>query len=349
MHLVSIVSGWIWWIGSGDNFTTDISDWWHIGNVNEAYQSAIKVNYSRQMLNHNDRCTGLDYMEETLSYFALQGWYDIDSAKVFNILSATDELWNTRRAHLLHLQHCQEEPCFHPVSKQVHHLRETHVHGVCRSIKLTSLRDASEHFGIPNIGQPFRTQIDDDWGHEVCGLVFRYGRNVLTDSIFIKLQNGLLYYHQPFHCPTSVERLGLDSKVEYTNANQGIMPEFHTIWVEYMDSDVHNTFQGRVSSVSVLYCNFTPPNQILQFPERLPTRNTILTFSKRCKHTQRWILCPQPQVYAMVIPTKCNGLHGWSDCVHRFLRVVKQTDKIHTVPAGAIVRLTHLVWECCIR
>ena len=41
------------------------------------------------MLKHDDRCTSLDYMEETLSHLALEGWYDIDSANVFNLLSAT--------------------------------------------------------------------------------------------------------------------------------------------------------------------------------------------------------------------------------------------------------------------
>jgi hypothetical protein len=77
-------------MGSSENFTTDISERLHIANMKEAYRSANKVNYIRQMLKHNDRCTGLDYMEETLSHLALQGWYDIDWAKVFNLLSATD-------------------------------------------------------------------------------------------------------------------------------------------------------------------------------------------------------------------------------------------------------------------
>jgi len=206
-------------MGSGDNFTTDISERLHIGNVKEAYRSTNQVNYIQQMLQHNDRCTSLDYMEETLSYLALQGWYDIDSAKVFNLLSAANKRRNTRRAHLLHLHHCQKEPIFRPVSQQVHHLRETHVRGMCGSIKLTSLRDASVYFGIPKVGQLFGTQIQDDRGHELSGLVLGYDQNVLIDSVFIKLQNGLLYYRQPFHCPTSVERLGLDCKVEYTDAN----------------------------------------------------------------------------------------------------------------------------------
>jgi len=87
-------------MGSGDNFTSDISERLHITNVKEAYRSSNKDNYIRQMLKHNDQCTGLDYMKETLSYLALQGWYDIDSAEVFNLLSTTKKWQSTRRAHL---------------------------------------------------------------------------------------------------------------------------------------------------------------------------------------------------------------------------------------------------------
>ena len=262
MYLVWHILESIRWMGSGDNFTTGISERLHIANVKEAYPSSNKVNYIRQMLEHNDQCTGLDYVEETLTHLALDGWYDIDPAQVFNLMSATDKRRSTRRAHLLRLQTFQDEPIISPVSQQLYHLRETHVRRVCRSIKLISLRDASEHFRIPNFGQLFRAQIEEDWGHEVSGLVLGYHQNVLIDSICIKLQNGLLYYRQPFHNPTSVERLGLDCKVEYTNAHQGMMPEAHNIWVQYTQSeenDLDNTFQGPILSFSVLYFSWTPP------------------------------------------------------------------------------------------
>jgi hypothetical protein len=103
-------------------------------------------------------------------------------------------------------------------------LRDTHTCRVCQSIKCTSLRDASVHFGIPNFGQLFHTQIEDGWRHAVSGLVLGYDQNILIYSVFMKVQNELLYYRQPFHCPTFVERLGLDCKGEYMDANQGIMP-----------------------------------------------------------------------------------------------------------------------------
>jgi len=94
-----------------------------------------------------------------------------------------------------------------------------------------------------------------------------------------------------------------------------------------------------------LLLTLTPPNQILQFQVCLPTRKSRPTFSKRRKNTQQWILRPQPQEYAVVVPTKYKDPHEWADCVDRFIRVVKQTDKMSIVPVGAIVGPTHLVRE----
>jgi len=165
MHPVSHISGSNRQMGSRDNFTSDISEWLNIANVKEAYRSGNKVNYIQQMLKHNDRCTGLDILEETLSYLALQGWYDIDSAIVLNLPSTANKQQSTRRAHLLGLQTIQDEPIIHPVSQQVYHLRETHVRGVCRSIKSISLRDESKNFEIPNFGRLFRSQIEEDCRH----------------------------------------------------------------------------------------------------------------------------------------------------------------------------------------
>jgi hypothetical protein len=173
-------------------------------------------------------------------------------------------------------------------------------------------------------------------------------QNVPLYSIFIKILNGLLYYCEPFHNPTSVNHLGLDCNVEYSNANQGIIPEAHNIWVQYMqceENDLDNTCQGQIACIPVIYFCWTLPNQILQFQECLPAGKTLLTFSKRCKKTQPWVLRPQAQEYAVVIPTKCNALDSVADCVDGFIRVVKQTNKIHIVPIGAIVGLAHLVWE----
>jgi len=91
MHLQSHILESIWRMGSGDNFATDIAEWLHIATMKEACGSTNKVHSIREMLKHNDQCTGLDYMEETLSYLALQGWYNIDWAKVFNQQSGTDK------------------------------------------------------------------------------------------------------------------------------------------------------------------------------------------------------------------------------------------------------------------
>jgi len=301
------------------------------------------------MLKHSERSTSPDCIEEILSYHVLQGWYHINLENVFNLLSAADKWRNTPRAHLSHLQHCQEKPFFHSMSPQVHYLKETNVRGVCRSIKLIPLSDASEDFGIPHFGQLFSSQIEEDWGHEVSGLVLGYDQNVLLENILIKLQNGLSYYGQPFHYPTSVEHVGLVCKVEYTNAYQGIIPESCNIWVQYRESDLDSTFQGRVPSFPVLYFSWTPPNQILQFLEHLPTGKTILTFSNRCKKTEQWKLHPQVEEYVVVIPTKYKDLHDWAICVDGVIQVVKRTEVMHIVRVSNYWTGTSSARECCIR
>jgi hypothetical protein len=47
----------------------------------------------------------------------------------------------------------------------------------------------------------------------------------------------------------------------------------------------------------------------------------------------------------VVISPKFKDLHGWADCVDRFIRVIKQTNKMHIVPVGAIVGPAYLLLE----
>jgi hypothetical protein len=60
---------------------------------------------------------------------------------------------------------------------------------VCRSIKSTSLSDASEDLGISNFGELFGAQIEKNWGREVSGQVLRYDQDVL---IAIYLSNSTM-------------------------------------------------------------------------------------------------------------------------------------------------------------
>jgi hypothetical protein len=61
--------------------------------------------------------------------------------------------------------------------------------------------------------------------------------------------------------------------------------------------------------------------------------------------TQQWIIRLQAQKYTVVIPTNYKDLHGWADCVDRFIWVVKQMNKMHIVLVGAIVGPGHLLEE----
>jgi hypothetical protein len=71
-------------MGSGDNSSSDISERLNIARVKDVYRSPNKDNYIQRMFKHNDQCTGLDIMEETLSYLALQGWYVVLATRLGN-------------------------------------------------------------------------------------------------------------------------------------------------------------------------------------------------------------------------------------------------------------------------
>jgi len=86
-------------------------------------------------------------------------------------------------------------------------------------------------------------------------------------------------------------------------------------------------------------------NQILQFQECQPTGKMMSIFSDRFKKIRQWIFRREAQESAVVISTKYNDRRGWDHCVDVFIRVVKQTDIMHIVPVGAIVRLAHSVRE----
>jgi hypothetical protein len=52
---------------------------------------------------------------------------------------------------------------------------------------------------------------------------------------------------------------------------------------------------------------------------------------------QQWILYPQVQDYAVVLPIQYKDWNGWADCVNEFIQVVKQPYVMHIEPVRAIV------------
>jgi len=185
MYQVTNILESIRWMGSGDSFPPDIAELFHDANVRGEYSSIDKVAYNRKILKHNHQCTCPDHLEETLSYSALLVWYNIDSTRVLVPLFATNQRRSTCCTNSIHFQTMPENPCFHLISQQLYRLTETHVCWVCNRHILSPLRDVSEDIGISNFGQQFRADIDEYWGHQLCGLMLRYNQQVLIHNIFI--------------------------------------------------------------------------------------------------------------------------------------------------------------------
>lgn len=146
-------------------------------------------------------------------------------------------------------------------------------------------------------------QIDKNWRHEVCGSKLGYDQNVLLDSVCIRLLTMQLHNRHPFHNTISIVHWGHDCKPEYMNGNQGIMPESHYIWVQYMPSQVYNldnSFQWPIPSCPVQnYCG-AAPNQLVHFQQHLPYGPMILTFSMQCNMSPHWQLHLEAAVDAVL-------------------------------------------------
>jgi hypothetical protein len=54
-------------MGASDYFSTEISELLQISNVEEAYRASNGVNFMLQLLQHNDRYTAMDYLEQLCS------------------------------------------------------------------------------------------------------------------------------------------------------------------------------------------------------------------------------------------------------------------------------------------
>jgi len=165
-----------------DNFTPAISSQLATCNVCDTYTFSNTVDCIQQMVNHNDQCTGLGSMEETLSYLTLQGWYGTDTQTAPNLLPAADKSQNTLWAQSLHQPHWEKQATLEPLLRQTEHMIEMHVCGLCRSIRLTSCWETLVELEIPMIEQLSHKPSGEKWSPELSGLMYSYDENELPDS-----------------------------------------------------------------------------------------------------------------------------------------------------------------------
>ena len=71
MHLLCHYHKFITRMGAHNNFSTKISKLLHILNIKKVYHASNGVNFMLQLLQHNDRYTTIDYMEQILQWLAV--------------------------------------------------------------------------------------------------------------------------------------------------------------------------------------------------------------------------------------------------------------------------------------
>jgi hypothetical protein len=82
MHLLCHYHKFITRMGDSENFSSEISELLHFSNINKAYCASNGLNFMLQLHHNNDHYTTMDYMELTLLWLALNGWYIEESAVV---------------------------------------------------------------------------------------------------------------------------------------------------------------------------------------------------------------------------------------------------------------------------
>jgi len=159
-----------------------------------------------------------------------------------------------------------------------------------------------------------------DWGLQVNRLLLSHYENVLQENLIIQFQNCQFHCYQPFERANSVYYLGLEFIVEYTNGNQGIMPESHNNRVQCMPSKenhLHNIFKLSVPACPGINFRSIPWNLTFHLQESLSARNMISTYSRRFKKTQWCVLSAQTWQYEVVIITTYKDSYGWANCVKK--------------------------------
>jgi len=120
-----------------------------------------------------------------------------------------------------------------------------------------------------------------------------------------------LYYYQPFHNLISVERLGLDCTVEYTNANQWIIPEVHNICVQYMLSE-ENDLETPSKDESFFSCIILQLDSTKSDPPisgASTSRESNIALLEEQQEYSEMGITSSTQQYGVVIPTKYQDLH----------------------------------------
>jgi len=124
---------------------------------------------------------------------------------------------------------------------------------------------------------------------------------------------------------------------------QRILPESQNVCMQHVVIDFDNTSKSQLLSFPAVQCTWNLLHLIFKCQEWLPAGITIWSFSKRCKKTQQWVFHPQAQEYVVVIPIMYKDSLSWADCVDGLIQIVKQTNRMQTLPIEAIAGKTHLV------
>jgi hypothetical protein len=356
MHLLSHIAESISYMGSPDNFSTDVSELLHIEMVKEAYRASNRVNFQEQMLWYNDRNTSLGYMIQSLEYLALRGNFDPDTACVLGMTDRADRLKGTRMArrrqvaaiassHSSAPRNAASAPRYLPFAipkarvgaNRV--LLPTTVAGRARAIKPLSLTEAEERFEINDLARLFRDRAADVWGLDLTERILGPA-NGYANRVHIEVYNSVADYYQPFQRPLLVEKRFLRcSKDE--NTKRGLVT--HDIWVRVNTDRTQDSFQGRQPCRPLLYFCYTPPEWASQV--RGPGGQCVATreVTKSMRGRAVKVSIPQRLELVMLMGYKFAGRSSLPNKFHGLVEVELNRKDRYVADVEVIEGPVHLV------
>jgi hypothetical protein len=204
MHLLCHYREFITRMGAPDNFSTEISELLHISNVKEAYRASNGVNFMLQLLQHNDRYTAMDYMEHTLRWLALYGWYVEESAVVLNMMTGREKRQMTRCARQKRILAGESEPLIRPSTQPLRQFKLSTICARSRSFKRISLAEAAATFNIPTLPSLVRQHLHEIWGRDAVSVIWGYG-NEFKEDVTLQPHNKVAFYTPEFHNPQQMK------------------------------------------------------------------------------------------------------------------------------------------------
>ena len=377
VHMIQHITESIKAMGTADNYTTDISELLHKNYLKTGYRASNKIDFEKQILWYNDRVTNLAYMDQTLQYLALKGYYVHDSAFVLRLLDPEEKVKFSRQAILRRaaaktqsipdacatpsveksgysIEHCGRWPYPPPAEKPPipsikEHTKEnvppTQVYGEVKGAKgLVTLNFAENQLHYPGITRRFRELLIEDWTPDIFDRIYPSHLSLkdFGELVKIRLYNAVKCWKYDFHPPHDVSHdilkcFALPGEQKDDWGNPQIF------WAEgLVNADgVEGTFGDKRICYPHLYFGYTAPANVFLHESEDPFDSKFHLTTKWDAGYHRNKRVPQMMGFAFVDVASYSAVASTPEAFHGMVHIKRQKEAKMVICTESIHRAAH--------